>query len=212
MQAPILDVAGLSKTYENTPVFENLDFSLYPGELMLVVGINGSGKSTLMRILAGLVRPTHGVIRLESREYLKDDFHLRAQIGYCPADENTFFPNAVVLENLRFFGRLYGTKGSSCDQRIFQLAQELEFTDCLKKPFQDLSSGQKKRLSLARALVHHPRLLLLDELLGPLDQQYRVKTLEFIKNYVSVNQAACLLSTHSLQDDYLGDLASLSLS
>ena len=141
------------------------------GEVVLLLGQNGAGKSTLLRMIAGLIEPSRGEIRIGGRVQRGRSGALLCDIGWCSSDERSFYPRLSGRENLRLFAALHGLDRGTADARIdvmsFGLARVLE------RPFQTCSTGERQKLNLLRALLHEPRLLLLDEPARSLDAATR---------------------------------------
>jgi ABC-2 type transport system ATP-binding protein len=140
-----------------------------PGDRIALTGANGSGKSTLLRLLAGLLLPEEGTVRVAGGDPVREAT-ARAQLGLCTGDERSLFLRLSGRENLRFFGALYGRIPP---ERIDAVADALGFRSSLDAPAHTLPSGLRARLLLARALLHLPRLLLLDESTHALDAEGR---------------------------------------
>lgn len=169
-EAPaIIEVERLSKVYGSLPALRGIDFSVRRGEFVALLGANGSGKSTLLRLLSGLGKATAGLIRVGGWEMPGEAMAVRAQIGLV-AHRPLLYENLTARENLDFFGALYGLGRAERAERIQELLRELGLlkrADSLARTF---SRGMKQRLSIARATLHQPDLLLLDEPYSGLDQ------------------------------------------
>ena len=168
------------------------------GERIALRGANGSGKSTLLRLLAGLLSPDEGEVRVLGRRPDRSR-RVRANIGLCTADERSLLARLTVAENLRFFGALYGLAGRDLTDRLGALTAELGLSDQLERPAFALSSGNRAKLLIARALLPAPRLVLLDEGTHALDEEatahLRASLLE------RAEAGACLvLATHSSEE------------
>lgn len=196
----ILQVENLSKSFAQQEVIKNLNLELNEGEILLITGENGSGKSTFFRILSGLIEQDGG------------RFSIDGNVSFSPASEFDFLPNAIMRENLLFFASLMKRNKKQILNDIDHYSKELNVDQFLSTTFQDLSTGNKKKFALIRSLIIKPKLILLDEFLGPIDQETRPFLLDYISLWVKENKAAVLLSTHSLQDDYLQSYPKLSLN
>jgi ABC-2 type transport system ATP-binding protein len=157
-ESAFLVLDGLSKDYAAAGAVvhavREVSLSFGRGRIVGIFGNNGAGKTTLTRMIAGLIEPTRGRVRSASRG---------GQIGLAAADERSFYARLSVLENLRLFGRLHGLARAEADARARDWARRFEIAELLERPFQTLSSGQKQRVNLVRALLSEPELLILDE-------------------------------------------------
>jgi heme ABC exporter ATP-binding subunit CcmA len=160
--APLIEVTGLVKAYDLLPILRKLDLSVKRGEFVALLGSNGAGKSTLLRLLAGMSKPTAGRIRVGGWELPAEAQAVRAQIGVV-SHKPLVYESLSARENLRFFGQLYNLPLAGLDARITDLLMQVG----LGKRGDDLartySRGMLQRLSIARALIHNPAILLLDE-------------------------------------------------
>ncbi len=179
---------------------EDVSFSVPPGEIVGVVGENGAGKSTLMRIIADLIQPDLGVIRINGYDR-SGKATSRMTIGYAPTDERSFFWRLSGMENLYFFASLHGMSRRDTDAVARPLVDELGLAGKARVPFRDYSTGTRKKLGLIRALLHRPRVLLLDEITNSLDPESSQKAKEIVRRYVTEHpNAAVLWSTHRLEE------------
>jgi ABC-2 type transport system ATP-binding protein len=172
MTAPLLDVVDLRKTYGDTHALRGVSFQVFEGELFGLLGPNGAGKTTLLSILSCLAEPTSGEVRLLGKTIVASDRDARRLIGIVP-QELALYEQLTARENLLFFGELFGLGGKELADRAEQLlvAVGLETRD--RHRVATFSGGMKRRLNLAAALVHQPRLLLLDEPTVGVDPQSR---------------------------------------
>lgn len=178
----------------------DISFSLDVGEILGVVGPNGAGKTTLLRILADLLEPDHGRVRLLGKE-INRKHQTRAYTGYVPSDERSFFWRLTGEQNLHFFARLYGVPGVQARCRISKLLEFFSLETKAAQLFRDYSAGMRKKLALIRALIHQPKVLLLDEATNSLDPPSIKRTISFVRDYVSAESGcACVWSTHRLEE------------
>lgn len=164
--APIIEIEQLSKAYGYVPVLKKIDLSVAKGQFIAVLGANGSGKSTLLKMIAGLVKPTGGIIRVGGWDMPKEAEAVRAQIGMV-SHKALLYDNLTARENLRFFSRLYAL---SDDNRINDLLKQVGLEKRADSLVNTFSRGMQQRLSIARALLHNPHVLLFDEPYTGLDQ------------------------------------------
>jgi heme exporter protein A len=189
---PALSVQDLSFKTGYTSILRNIHFQLFPGEILLLIGPNGAGKSTLLKCLAGLL-PHQGKMEIFGRS-LKKDYELRRRVGYL-GHESFLYLKFSARENLSFYADLYGVPANtSATLNDYQL---MEFGEQLVETF---SRGMKQKLSLARALLHNPEVVFLDEPFTGLDQLasnlLREKILELR------NKTTAVLTTHELEQGF----------
>lgn len=192
----IIEVEMLSKAFGLLPVLQSLDFSVERGECVLLIGANGSGKSTLLRLLSGLCKPTAGTIRMGGWELPREAMAVRAQIGLV-AHRPLLYENLSAGENLDFFGKLYGIEAEEREQRSRELLQQVGLDRRANSLVRTFSRGMKQRLSIARALLHQPAILLLDEPYSGLDQA-ACELLDALLAQAKRAGRTIILSTHQL--------------
>jgi ABC-2 type transport system ATP-binding protein len=188
----------LTKRYGALTALDDLHLELEPGDVFGFIGPNGAGKSTTMKILAGLLQPTHGTAMVLGRPVAGNGDFVRKSVGYMP-DFIGVYEDLTVVEYLEFFAAAYGIPRR---QRKAVVAQVLELTDLKYKQdaFVDsLSRGMTQRLSLARVLVHDPPILLLDEPASGLDPRARIEIRELLKELQRLGKTI-LISSHILSE------------
>ncbi|MEQ1876252.1 MAG: ABC transporter ATP-binding protein [Bdellovibrionia bacterium] len=154
--------ARLSHSFDaRKPILRDLTFQVGQGECLAIYGENGTGKTTLLRILAGLLRPSSGQVSVFGLAPASP--RLRSRIGWSPAHDNSFFSRLTGLENLIYFGSLYGLSRERSEWIARAWSEILPLTDALSAPFYLCSTGMKQSLSVCRALLHEPELVLIDE-------------------------------------------------
>jgi heme ABC exporter ATP-binding subunit CcmA len=162
----LLEARGLQRSFGRVRVLSGVDLSLGPGETLAVIGPNGAGKTTLLRLLAGLVRPNAGEIRLLGQRLGRESNELRRLIGLLP-DQSLLYDDLTLLENLTFTARLYRLERPR--DRAATALESAGLSDRADDLPRRLSRGLRQRAAIARALIHSPRLLLLDEPFTGLD-------------------------------------------
>ena len=192
----IIEVQGLSKAYGLLPVLQGLDLSIWRGEWVLLIGANGSGKSTLLRLLSGLSKPSAGRIRIGGWELPREAMAVRAQIGLV-AHRPLLYENLTAAENLDFFGKLYGLAADERKQSGRNLLRQAGLTRSADRIVRTFSRGMKQRLSIARATLHQPEILLLDEPYSGLDQAACQRLDELLAAAKDAGRTI-ILSTHQL--------------
>lgn len=192
---PVISAKGLVKTFGARPVIRKLSLTLTAGETLVVIGHNGSGKTTLIRLVAGLTRPSAGVIRINGLRQGPNAISVHRSIGVV--SHNTFlYRDLTTVENLRFYGRLYDV--SDLNTRIETLLEQFSLTGYRNAPVRTLSRGTQQRLSIARALLPDPALILLDEPDSGLDPQ-SIEMLPRLLALAGSGDRTTLLTTHSLE-------------
>jgi ABC-type multidrug transport system ATPase subunit len=183
------------------PALEEISFEVYAGEAVALLGANGAGKSTLLRILSTLLLPTRGRARVAGHDAIQSPSEVRRNLGYHAGSDLGFYARLTGRENLRFFGQLNRLSRSSVRDRIAQFASQFELAEALDRQIRTLSSGTIQRLSLARALMHSPRVLLLDEPTRSLDAIAAASFRHFLKSEVlQPGTTSLLFASHSLPE------------
>ncbi len=175
--------------------------SLRSGELFGLLGPNGAGKTTLVRCIATLLIPDVGTIRLFGHDVFKDTLFCRQQIGLLTSGERTLYWKLSARDNLKFFAALYGLSGKERDRRIEYLLELLGLKEVANERLERYSSGMKQKVSLARAMLHDPKLLLLDEPTLGLDPQFGRFIRQFIKEELNKKQGKTILLTTHYMDE-----------
>ena len=158
----LLEATGVVKRFGDTVALDGFDLAVAAGEIAGLVGHNGAGKSTFARVTAGLVTPDAGTVRVDGMNASRAADRVRPILGLAP-QELALYPTATARENLFAFAGLYGLRRRDARRRIDQLAGALALGDVLDRRVRDLSGGQQRRLQAATAMIHRPRVLLLDE-------------------------------------------------
>jgi ABC-type multidrug transport system ATPase subunit len=183
------------------PALRGVSLEVHAGEAVALLGTNGAGKSTLLRILATLLLPTRGRALVAGHDAAREASAVRRQLGYHAGSDLGFYARLTGRENLHFFGRLNHLSASFLRSRIASLAELFELRDALEKQVRTLSSGTIQRLSLLRALIHQPKVLLLDEPTRSLDALAAADFRQFLKSEVLRRQGTALLfASHSLSE------------
>ena len=203
--SPIFSIQGLTKKYGETTVVDNLSFDIKPGECLGVIGPNGAGKTTTIRMCLGLTAPDAGSISYFSGvtgsaalQMPRDALAIKEQLGIV-SQFDSLDPDFSCAENLLVFGRYFGLKDAVIKERIPKLLEFAALTSKADAKLSELSGGMKRRLSLARALVNDPQLLLLDEPTTGLDPQARHLMWERLQRLVQQGKSI-LLTTHFMDE------------
>ena len=177
----ILQVNGLGKTYGKRQILQDVSFVLKEGEILGLAGENGAGKSTLLSMLATTQKPQTGAILFYGKDISKEKYSYRAQIGYVP-QEIALFDELTGKDNLKFFGKACHVAAKELPERIKEVCLLTEFPEEeLKRPVSQYSGGMKRKINIGAALLHRPRLLLLDEPVANLDWSAEEQVLASLK-------------------------------
>lgn len=199
-----LSVRNLYKIYPGVTALKNVSFDVKEGELFALLGPNGAGKTTTIRIISGLTNPTKGEVLIYGKSAFKNPIWAKSQIGLVPQSVN-LDTELTVEENLFIHGLLYKMSLREIKQRMTELLEFAGLSEKRKTRVKELSGGMKRRLVIIRALMHHPRLLLLDEPTVGLDPHIRRKIWNFIKTIQSEGRTI-LLTTHYMEEaEFLAD-------
>ena len=198
MDAPLLEVSGLCKRYGDTEVVRGLDFSVGRGECFGLIGPNGAGKTTTIRLCLGLATPDAGRIELMGCSVPRQAAAARMRVGVV-TQFDTLDPDFTVTENLLVYGRYFGLHDATLRARIPSLIEFAALQGREHARIADLSGGMKRRLSLARALVHDPALVFLDEPTTGLDPQARHLIWDRLKSLLGAGKAI-VLTTHFMDE------------
>jgi heme ABC exporter ATP-binding subunit CcmA len=191
----LIEVTRVEKSFGNAAVLRGLDMTVRDGEVVAIFGANGVGKSTLLRVLATLTRPDHGSISVYGSDLSKQAEDARLSLG-AVLHSPMLYGDLTVKENLTFFGKMF--RVPDLDERVLALASRMGVTQRLDQRVRELSHGYQKRAALARALLHRPRVLLLDEAETGLDDPARV----ILDGVISEHRAsghAVVMTTHSIE-------------
>lgn len=212
-----ISISNLSKTYpvpfrrlraffrravkEPVEALRDVSFDVNTGEIFGLIGRNGAGKTTLTKIVATLVQPTTGSVSVRGHDSIGDDENVRREIGLSTAEERSFYWRLTCEQNLMFFARLHGLSDRKAKQRIKDLFAKLELDEVARRRFGELSTGNKQRLAVARALLTTPPVLLLDEPTRSLDPLAAARMREMIRSLArQYPPVTILLTSHNLSE------------
>jgi ABC-2 type transport system ATP-binding protein len=194
---PLVDVHAVSRRYGAGLALADLSFTLARGQLLGLLGVNGAGKSTALKLLAGVLAPSSGTVRIAGFDLVEQPKAAARLMGYLP-ERPPLYRELTVLEYLRFALRLRGVHGARADQALSQAIERCELGDMRHRLIGALSKGYQQRVGLAQALAHAPDLLVLDEPTSGLDPVQANRFFDLIARIKP--EHAIVLSTHHLPD------------
>lgn len=217
MSQPAISIHNLSKTYPSPfrrlrallrrpvkdPVeaLRDVSFDVRSGEIFGLIGRNGAGKTTLTKIVATLVQPTTGSVAVHGDDSVSHDERVRRQIGLATAEERSFYWRLTAEQNLMFFARLHGLTDRVAKQRMRELFAKLELEEVARRRFGEMSTGNKQRLAVARAMLSQPPVLLLDEPTRSLDPLAAARMRDLIRSLGRQDPpVTILLTSHNLAE------------
>ncbi len=190
---PAIVAAGIRKDYGDRAVLRGVDLTVGWGEIAVLFGANGAGKTTLLRVLAGLTRADDGTVHLAGRRMGRRGNRARRVVGFA-GHQTMLYNDLTCRENLAFYARLYGIRDAG--RRIGRAMEEMNLSDRANRRAGTLSHGMQKRLSMARAILHDPAVLLLDEPESGLDAESVATLGSLLRGWAESGRTA-LLTTHS---------------
>jgi ABC-type multidrug transport system ATPase subunit len=183
------------------PALLGVSFRVEAGEVAALIGANGSGKSTLLRILATLLVPTRGTARVSGYDVERQSSQVRAQLGFHSATDGGFYERLTARENLQFFAAMNNRFDADATRRLGQLTELMGMGEFIDSQMRTLSTGQVHRVALARAMIHGPSLLLLDEPTRSLDPIAAAEFRRFLKTELVERQGTTILfASHTLAE------------
>lgn len=195
----IIEVSELHKSYGDVRAVKGISFYVEKGKLFSFLGPNGAGKSTTIDIICTFLKPDKGEIIVNGHKLGEDDDAIRSCIGVV-FQQNLLDRLLTVEENLRLRAGLYGLKGKALDDAVKRVARDIGIHDILKRPYGNLSGGQKRKCDIARALVHSPEILFMDEPTTGLDPQARKAIWETILKLQREKSMTVFMTTHYMEE------------
>ncbi len=195
----IIEIDHLMKRFGSVEAVRDLSFRVKEGELFAFLGINGAGKSTTINIMCGQLARDGGTVTIRGMDLDRDVQRIKRELG--AVFQNSVLDGALnVYDNLESRAALYGLTGAAFKRRLKELAELLDFGDLLKRPAGKLSGGQRRRIDIARALLHEPKILILDEPTTGLDPQTRKLIWNVIGNLRKKENMTVFLTTHYMEE------------
>jgi len=197
MSTTIIEINNLNKKFGNILAVKNISFKINKGTIIGLLGPNGCGKSTTIGMMLGLIKPTSGTVIIKNQNIENNRTGLLEKMNFIsPYIE---LPKKLTVEeNLKVYGRLYGVK--NLESEISEILEKLNLTEFKKRKTGELSSGQKNRVSLAKALINNPEILLLDEPTASLDPDVGDYIRTFIEDFASKKGATILIASHNMNE------------
>ena len=198
-QKNIIEIEHLSKSFGKTQAVSDISFCVRQGELFAFLGVNGAGKSTTISIICGQLEKDCGKVIIDSNDIENGTDAIKLDLGIV--FQNSVLDSALtVYDNLQSRAALYGITGKAFEQRLQELAKMLSFDDILDRTLGKLSGGQRRRIDIARALLHNPKILILDEPTTGLDPQTRKILWNVISDLRTKNNMTVFLTTHYMEE------------
>jgi ABC-2 type transport system ATP-binding protein len=192
----IIEVIGLSKSFEERSVLNNVNFRVEEGDIFGYLGPNGAGKTTTMRVMLGLLKPTHGEALICGRD-MSTDGEMRKRVGVL-LEKNGVYDRLTAHDNLQYFARLYGV--DDVERRIKEQLELVGLTDRRDQKAGKFSKGMKQRLGLARAMIHDPEIMFLDEPSSGLDPEAQKMMRDIILEMSRKKKITVFLNSHNLDE------------
>lgn len=206
---PIIQIQSLSKKYKNADAFslDDLSLSIYKGQVFGLLGPNGAGKTTLISLLCGLIKPTSGSFTIDNLMYAGNAKAIKKSIGVVP-QEYALYPTLTAKENLLYFGSMYGLKGKKLKQKVEECLDLLGLLKFANKRIDTFSGGMKRRVNLIAGILHHPKILFLDEPTVGVDVQSKNAIITFLKQ-LNQSGTTIIYTSHHLSEaqDFCTDIA-----
>ncbi|MEH7178697.1 ABC transporter ATP-binding protein [Neobacillus vireti] len=163
----MIEIKKLTKQADNKLILRGVDLSIKQGETVAILGPNGAGKSTLLKVLATLIKPTSGLVKINGLDLKKNHIEIKKMFGYLP-HSSLLYDHYTPFENLVFFGNLYGV--NDVENKARKLVKEVGLSFFINEPVKNFSRGMIQRIAIARAIIHEPKIMMLDEPHTGLDQ------------------------------------------
>ncbi len=193
----MIQVKNLSKNYEEVKAVKSINFEINDGEIVGFLGANGAGKSTTLKMITGYLTPTHGDIIVNGLDIKENQLDVQKQIGYLP-ELNPLYTEMKVYDLIEFTANIRGIKGKDFREALARVSSQCGLKGVIHKQISDCSKGYKQRIGLACAMIHDPKILILDEPVTGLDPNQIVEIRELIKSLGK--EKLVLMSSHILQE------------
>lgn len=195
----VIEITGLCKSFGDIKAVQNISFSVEKGSLFAFLGINGAGKSTTISMMCGQLMPDAGSILIDGNDISKNSEAVKKALGVVFQGSVLDKP-VSVKDNLKYRAALYGICGAEFEKRAEELCELLDMSEIMKRPYGKLSGGQRRKADIARALLHRPKILILDEPTTGLDPQTRRTVWEAIDHLRRTEEMTVFLTTHYMEE------------
>lgn len=195
----IIEIKNITKRFNDKLVLDNISYEINKGEIFGFIGPNGAGKSTLINIMTSLLVPDSGSVKICGYDIVKESLKAKANIGYVPQDI-ALLEELSAYDNLEFFGALYGLKGKLLKERIKEALEVTGLEDKRKQKVKKFSGGMKRRLNIATAIMHHPKVLIMDEPTVGIDPQSRNHIFTFTKKICKEWGTTVIYTSHYMEE------------
>lgn len=200
----VIEITDLKKSFKEVKAVDGVSFKVKEGELFAFLGVNGAGKSTTINIISGILQKDGGGVKVCGYDLDKDGDKIRNELGIV-FQNSVLDKKMTVYDNLKSRAGLYGIYGKEFKTRLEEICELLDLKDILKRPLVKLSGGQKRRIDIARALFHNPKLLILDEPTTGLDPKTRITVWNVIEKLRKENGLTVFLTTHYMEEAATAD-------
>lgn len=195
----IIEIENLKKSFKDVKAVDGVSFKVKEGELFSFLGVNGAGKSTTINIISGILNKDSGKVKVCGFDIDEYGDAIKNKIGIV--FQSSVLDNKLsVYDNLKYRANMYGIFGSDFKSRLEEMTELLDLKEIIKRPLSKLSGGQKRRIDIARALIHKPELLILDEPTTGLDPKTRITVWKIIEKLRKENGLTVFLTTHYMEE------------
>lgn len=195
----IIEISNITKRYDDKLAVDNVSFNIEKGEVFGLLGPNGAGKSTLISIMCGLIKADKGEVSISGHLIEKETVKAKSYIGLVP-QEIALYENLSAIDNLKFWGSMYGLKGQTLKERIQEAIDVTGLKEKAKENVSKYSGGMKRRLNIAAAIMHRPEILIMDEPTVGIDPQSRNHILEFTMGLNEKYKTTIIYTSHYMEE------------
>ena len=195
----LVEVRGITKQFGELIAVNNVDLTIYKGEIFSLLGPNGAGKTTLISMISGLLTPTNGVAKIGGHDIARDPLGAKALLGVIP-QEIALYETFSARQNLKFFGQLYGLGGADLNRRIDEVLEFIDLKDRQHDKVKTFSGGMKRRVNIGVGLLHKPQLVYMDEPTVGIDPQNRRRILDTVFRLRDEYGMTVLYTTHLMEE------------